>query len=144
MDGRRARIYSRVRKNLLDPADNDITRGARQQEVIEAMTKKIVGPHDVRALPFIGDDLAKPLDDRPVGRPVPAARLGAIPRRTRAARSTAASAASRSRSAASLILGGEENTRRARDVHRPLDAAAPPPGALSRRKVCRIGYRLLG
>jgi polyisoprenyl-teichoic acid--peptidoglycan teichoic acid transferase len=61
MDGRRALIYSRIRENRLDPSENDLTRGGRQQEVVEAMTDKIVGPSTFVRLPFIGDDLMTPL-----------------------------------------------------------------------------------
>jgi LCP family protein required for cell wall assembly len=61
MDGRRALIYSRIRDNRLDPSENDLTRGGRQQEVVEAMTDKIVGPRTFVRLPFVGDDLMKPL-----------------------------------------------------------------------------------
>jgi polyisoprenyl-teichoic acid--peptidoglycan teichoic acid transferase len=61
MDGKRALIYSRVRENKLDPGDNDLTRGERQQAVVEAMTDKLVGAGTFVRLPFIGEDLAKPL-----------------------------------------------------------------------------------
>lgn len=61
MNGKRALIYSRVRENRLDPGDNDLTRGERQQAVVDAMTDKLVGPGTFFRLPFIGDDLAKPL-----------------------------------------------------------------------------------
>ena len=61
MDGRRALIYSRVRENQLDPSENDLTRGSRQQAVVDAMTDKLVGFGTFLRLPFIGSDLAKPL-----------------------------------------------------------------------------------
>jgi LCP family protein required for cell wall assembly len=61
MNGRRARIYSRVRKNLLNPADTDISRGARQQDVTEALAKKMTGFHTLLRLPWMGGELAKPL-----------------------------------------------------------------------------------
>jgi LCP family protein required for cell wall assembly len=61
MDGRRALVYSRIRENRLDPSENDLTRGGRQQEVVEAMTDKLVGPRTFVRLPFVGDDLMKPL-----------------------------------------------------------------------------------
>ena len=61
MDGQRALIYSRIRENRLDPSDNDLTRGERQQAVVEAMTDKLVGPGTFVRLPFIGGDLVKPL-----------------------------------------------------------------------------------
>ena len=34
LNGRRALIYSRVRKNALNPAESDITRGERNQQVL--------------------------------------------------------------------------------------------------------------
>ena len=61
MGGHRALIYSRVRTNQLDPGDTDITRGERQQAVVEAMTDELVGPETFVKLPFIGDDLVEPL-----------------------------------------------------------------------------------
>ena len=61
MDGRRALIYSRIRENRLDPAENDLTRGSRQQAVVDAMTDELVGFGTFLRLPFIGNDLAKPL-----------------------------------------------------------------------------------
>jgi LCP family protein required for cell wall assembly len=61
MDGRRALIYSRIRENRLDPAENDLTRGSRQQAVVDAMTDELVGFGTFLRLPFIGSDLAKPL-----------------------------------------------------------------------------------
>jgi len=61
MSGKRALVYSRVRENRLDPSENDLTRGARQQAVVEAMTDDLVGPGTFVRLPFIGGDLVKPL-----------------------------------------------------------------------------------
>jgi polyisoprenyl-teichoic acid--peptidoglycan teichoic acid transferase len=61
MSGKRALIYSRVRENRLDAAENDLTRGERQQAVVEAMTDQIVSLKTFVRLPFIGDDLVKPL-----------------------------------------------------------------------------------
>jgi LCP family protein required for cell wall assembly len=61
MDGRRALIYSRVRENRLDPAENDLSRGERQQAVVEALTSEVVSPSSFIRLPFVGDDLVKPL-----------------------------------------------------------------------------------
>ena len=99
MSGQRALIYSRVRENRLDPAENDLTRGERQQAVVEAMTDELVGFRTFLRLPFIGDELAAAAHDRPLRRAAAPARLGPVPRAT--ARSTAASAASRRSSAAS-------------------------------------------
>jgi polyisoprenyl-teichoic acid--peptidoglycan teichoic acid transferase len=61
MDGKRALIYSRVRKNSLNPADSDITRTARQQDVLQATLKKMTSLSSAVKLPFIGGDLTKPL-----------------------------------------------------------------------------------
>jgi LCP family protein required for cell wall assembly len=61
MDGRRALIYSRVRVNQLNPADNDITRAERQQQVIQAIVGKLAGAGTYFKLPFIGGDLLRPL-----------------------------------------------------------------------------------
>ena len=61
MDGRRALVYSRIRENRLDPADNDLTRGGRQQEVVQAIVGKLTSVGTFVKLPFIGGDLVKPL-----------------------------------------------------------------------------------
>jgi len=45
MDGRRALIYSRVRQNQLDPSESDITRGERQQTLLQAMMDEIKALH---------------------------------------------------------------------------------------------------
>jgi polyisoprenyl-teichoic acid--peptidoglycan teichoic acid transferase len=61
MNGERALIYSRIRENMLDPADTDVTRGARQQIVMDALTAKFTSPGTLLKLPFHGGSLAKPL-----------------------------------------------------------------------------------
>jgi len=61
MSGQRALVYSRVRKNLLNPADSDITRGERNQQVLQALMSKLASFSTFMRLPFIGDDLMKPL-----------------------------------------------------------------------------------
>jgi polyisoprenyl-teichoic acid--peptidoglycan teichoic acid transferase len=61
MDGRRALIYSRVRENRLDSAENDLTRGGRQQAVVQAIGDKLTSPRTLLKLPFVGDDLLEPL-----------------------------------------------------------------------------------
>ncbi|MGH2637611.1 MAG: LCP family protein, partial [Actinomycetota bacterium] len=61
MDGHRALIYARVRVNKLDPADNDITRGERQQAVVQAVTDEVTTFGTFLRMPFIGDDLVAPL-----------------------------------------------------------------------------------
>jgi LCP family protein required for cell wall assembly len=61
MDGRRALVYSRIRHNQLDPADNDFTRSRRQQDVVEATLDKVTSFGTSLKLPFVGDQLAAPL-----------------------------------------------------------------------------------
>jgi LCP family protein required for cell wall assembly len=61
LDGRRALVYARVRQNQLDPSDNDITRGERQQEVFQAIADEITSFSTFIRMPFIGDELVKPL-----------------------------------------------------------------------------------
>ncbi len=61
MDGHRALIYSRIRENRLNPADTDITRGQRQQQVMQATLSKLASPSTFLRLPFRGGDLMKPL-----------------------------------------------------------------------------------
>jgi polyisoprenyl-teichoic acid--peptidoglycan teichoic acid transferase len=61
MNGKRALIYSRVRKNLLDPAESDITRGERNQQVLQALMSKLASFSTFVRMPLIGGDLMKPL-----------------------------------------------------------------------------------
>jgi LCP family protein required for cell wall assembly len=61
MSGERALIYTRIRKDRLDPSSNDLTRAARQQQVIQALTSKLASFGTFLDLPFIGGDLMKPL-----------------------------------------------------------------------------------
>jgi polyisoprenyl-teichoic acid--peptidoglycan teichoic acid transferase len=61
MNGQRALIYSRVRKNLLDPGESDITRGERNQQVLQALLSKLASFNTFMRLPLIGGDLMKPL-----------------------------------------------------------------------------------
>jgi LCP family protein required for cell wall assembly len=61
MNGYRALVYSRVRENLLNPRESDISRGARQQQVLQALTSKLASASTFFKLPFIGGDLMKPL-----------------------------------------------------------------------------------
>ncbi|HEY6960670.1 MAG TPA: LCP family protein [Gaiellaceae bacterium] len=61
MNGERALIYSRIRENMLDPSENDITRGARQQAVMDAVTSKFASFGTFLKLPFDGSSFVKPL-----------------------------------------------------------------------------------
>jgi polyisoprenyl-teichoic acid--peptidoglycan teichoic acid transferase len=61
MDGRRALIYARIRINQLDPSENDLTRGERQQAVVQEVADEITSFSTFLRMPFIGDDLVAPL-----------------------------------------------------------------------------------
>jgi LCP family protein required for cell wall assembly len=61
MNGQRALIYSRIRENQLDPSESDVTRGARQQAVIDATLAKFTSFGTLVSLPWDGSKLAKPL-----------------------------------------------------------------------------------
>ena len=61
MNGARALIYSRIRENELDPAETDVTRGARQQAVIDATLAKMTSFGNLVSLPWDGSKLGKPL-----------------------------------------------------------------------------------
>jgi LCP family protein required for cell wall assembly len=61
MNGRRALVYSRIRENRLNPGDNDLSRGERQQAVLQALTAKLTGARTLVRLPFLGDEIVKPL-----------------------------------------------------------------------------------
>jgi LCP family protein required for cell wall assembly len=61
MDGHRALIYSRVRKNVLNPADTDFARAERNQQVLQAVSSKLTGFGTLIKLPFIGDNLLAPI-----------------------------------------------------------------------------------
>ena len=53
MDGHRALIYSRVRKNTLNPADTDFSRAEHNQQVLQAVAGKLTGFGTLLELPFI-------------------------------------------------------------------------------------------
>jgi LCP family protein required for cell wall assembly len=61
LGGRRALIYSRIRENQLNPAENDLTRGERQQQVVRAIADKVTSPTTLVKMPWLADDLIAPL-----------------------------------------------------------------------------------
>jgi LCP family protein required for cell wall assembly len=61
MDGKRAQIYARIRNNELNPAEGDLNRVGRQQQVIQATLGKMVSVGTFFRLPFTGDELVSPL-----------------------------------------------------------------------------------
>jgi LCP family protein required for cell wall assembly len=61
MDGRRALVYSRIRRNLLDPGETDFARARRQQQVVQATLDKVTSVGTAIRMPFVGEDLVAPL-----------------------------------------------------------------------------------
>jgi LCP family protein required for cell wall assembly len=61
LDGHQALIYARVRENRLNPSESDVTRGERQQRVLQAIAGQLTSVGTLVELPAIGDDLLKPL-----------------------------------------------------------------------------------
>ena len=71
MSGRRALIYSRVRKNLLNPGDTDISRTEHQQDVLQAVLRKMTSISSLAKMPLDGSKLVRPLATDPVKQLVP-------------------------------------------------------------------------
>ena len=134
MDGRRALIYSRVRKNKLNPADTDFSRAEHNQQVLQAVAAKLTSFGTLVKLPFIGDDLLAPVATDLSTHGLHLARLVEVPRRARTERCTAGSAASR---AAARSSPTEEN-RRVISMVTGDSAPQPPPPGLGR---VRAGLR---
>jgi polyisoprenyl-teichoic acid--peptidoglycan teichoic acid transferase len=61
LDGRHALAYARVRENTANPADNDLTRGLRQQRVLQAIAHSLASPTTLLHLPSVGRSIGKPL-----------------------------------------------------------------------------------
>ncbi len=141
MSGQRALIYSRIRENQLDPAENDLTRGERQQDVVEAMTSKLVSPGTFLKLPFVGGDLVKPLTtDLSAGQLL---QLGWVRFRSNEGRSLHCRLGGEPQSIGgeSVLVGGEENSATlAMFVGR--SAPQPPPPGTTFGAGCRVGRGL--
>ena len=138
MDGKRALIYSRVRENRLDPAENDLTRGERQQAVVEAMTDKLVGPGTFLRLPFIGGDLVKPLTtDLSAGQLL---QLGWVRFRANSSRALHCRLGGEPQTIGgeSVLIGTEENAA-AIAMFTGRSAAQPPPPGTSYGAGCLVG-----
>ncbi|NUT56901.1 MAG: LCP family protein [Thermoleophilia bacterium] len=138
MGGKRALIYSRIRENRLDPAENDLTRGERQQDVVEAMTNKLVSPGTFLKLPFVGDDLVKPLaTDLSAGQLL---QLGWVRFRSNEGRSLHCRLGGEAQSIGgeSVLVGGEDNTATIA-MFTGRSAAQPPPPGTTFGAGCRVG-----
>ena len=139
MGGRRALIYARVRVNKLDPADNDITRGERQQAVVQALADEVTSFGTFLRMPFIGDELAAPLaTDLSASQFL---QLGWVKRRT------PSSGVLRCRlggtiadlDGQSFIIGDEDNARVVAMVEGKVAPQRPRPGSGTFGPGCRVG-----
>ena len=61
LDGRHALAFARVRENTANPSDNDLTRGLRQQRVLQAIANGLASPSTLLHLPHVGNAIGKPL-----------------------------------------------------------------------------------
>lgn len=139
MDGRRALIYSRVRQNQLDPSENDITRGERQQAVLQAMIDEITSFGTFLRMPFIGDDLVAPLaTDMSANQLL---QLGWVSKRTPASGSLRCRLGGTiaDLDGQSVILGSEENAAVIAMVRGDSAPQPPPPGSGPFGPGCRVG-----
>ena len=138
LSGKRALVYSRVRENRLDPSENDLTRGGRQQAVVEAMTDKLVGPGTFVRLPFIGGDLVKPLTtDLSAGQLL---QLGWVKFRANPSRALHCRLGGEPQSVGgeSVLIATEENTA-AIAMFTGRSAPQPPPPGTTYGAGCLVG-----
>jgi LCP family protein required for cell wall assembly len=141
LSGRRALIYARVRENQLDPSDTDITRGERQQAVVEAIADEATSFKTFLRMPFIGDDLVAPLaTDLSANQFL---QLGWVKRRTPASNvvkcrlgGTIADIDGQS-----FIIGSEENASVIAMVTGQSAPQPPPPGSGAFGPGCQVGRR---
>jgi LCP family protein required for cell wall assembly len=61
LSGRRALVYSRIRENRLNPAENDLTRGERQQAMLRAIGDELTSFRTLVKMPVLADDIVAPL-----------------------------------------------------------------------------------
>jgi polyisoprenyl-teichoic acid--peptidoglycan teichoic acid transferase len=138
MDGRRALIYSRIRENRLNPAENDLTRGGRQQEVVQAIAGKLTSVGTFAKLPFIGGDLVKPLTtDLSAGQLV---QLGWVYKRSNEERALRCRLGGDPQlvGGSSVLVANEENTATV-SMFSGLSAPQPPPPGTTFGAGCTVG-----
>lgn len=139
MSGKRALVYARVRQNQLDPSDNDITRGERQQAVLQAVADDVTSFGTFLRMPFIGDDLVAPLATDLSANEL--LQLGWVKYRT------PSSGVIRCRlggtiadiGGQSVIIGSEENASVIAMVTGESAPQPPPPGSGVFGPGCRVG-----
>jgi polyisoprenyl-teichoic acid--peptidoglycan teichoic acid transferase len=124
MNGRRALVYSRIRENQLDPAENDLTRGERQQAVVRAIGDDVTSFSTLVRMPFLADDLIAPLaTDLSAGQ---FAQLAAVKVRSGATLRCRLGGTPTSVGGESFLIGSEENRN---VILMFLGVAAPQPPA---------------
>jgi LCP family protein required for cell wall assembly len=141
MDGQRALIYSRIRENRLNPAESDITRGERQQQVLRAVMSKLLGFSTFFKLPFNGSDLLEPLTtDLSAWQFV---QLGWVLKRAGQddALHCRLGGTATSIGGASVIVGTEENLAVVQMVQGRSAPQPPPPGSGPFGPGCVVGSR---
>jgi LCP family protein required for cell wall assembly len=138
MNGQRALVYSRIRENQLDPAENDLTRGRRQQDVVQAIAGKVTGVRTFVRLPFIGGDLVKPLTTDLSGWEL--IQLGWVYKRANDDRALRCRLGGEPQSIGgeSVLVATEENTA-AISMFSGLSAPQPPPPRTSYGAGCTVG-----
>jgi LCP family protein required for cell wall assembly len=142
MDGRRALIYSRIRQNRLDPSDNDLTRNARQQQVLDGIANEVTSLGTWFRLPWIGDDLVEPLTtDLSAGQML---QLGWVRFRADDSRSLHCRLGGEPTTVGgeSVILGGEDNVAALSMFTGRSAPQPPPPGSGTFGAGCAIGGSL--
>ncbi|HXV32967.1 MAG TPA: LCP family protein [Gaiellaceae bacterium] len=139
MSGQRALVYARIRVNQLDPSENDITRGERQQAVVQAVADEVTSFGTFLRMPFIGDELVRPLaTDLSANQFL---QLGWVKRRT------PSSGILRCRLGGSLadidgqsfIIGNEDNASVVAMVEGKVAPQRPRPGSGTFGPGCRVG-----
>jgi polyisoprenyl-teichoic acid--peptidoglycan teichoic acid transferase len=139
MNGKRALVYARVRENQLDPSETDITRGERQQAVLQAIAGGVTSFGTFLRMPFIGDDLVKPLaTDLSASELI---QLGWVKYRTPSSGvlhcrlgGTVANIGGQS-----FIIGSEDNVSVIAMVTGKTAPQPPPPGSGQFGPGCRVG-----
>jgi LCP family protein required for cell wall assembly len=141
MDGKRALVYSRVRSNRLNPADNDITRAERQQQVVQALAGKLASAGTFFDLPFVGGDLLEPLaTDLSPGEMM---QLGWVYWRSDSAKALHCRLGGTPESGY-IISEAEENLAVISMVRGDSAPQPPPPGSGTFGAGCVVGKQLLG
>jgi LCP family protein required for cell wall assembly len=124
MNGRRALVYSRIRENRLNPAENDLTRGERQQQVVRAIGDELTSFSTLVRLPFLADDLVAPLaTDLSAGQ---IGQLGWVSKRAGASLRCRLGGTPTSIGGESFLIGSEEN-RNVILMFLGSSAPQPPP-----------------